>query len=52
MERYGDDPEKSSLASTSEGPMITIGMGATPGISLTGVGGGQPSVLSVDDELE
>lgn len=49
MERYGDD-EKVNPASASEGPMITIGMGA-PGISLGGAVG-QPTVLAVDDELE
>lgn len=51
MERYGDD-EKANPSSASEGPMITIGMGA-PGLSLGGVTApGQASVLAVDDELE
>ncbi|ODM98548.1 Mitochondrial import receptor subunit TOM20 [Orchesella cincta] len=50
MERYGDEDKTNPLMSASEGPMITIGMGA-PGISL-GAGGAQPSVLAVDDELE
>lgn len=48
MERYGDDGEK--VNSASEGPMITIGMGA-PGISLGGAVG-QQTILAVDDELE
>jgi len=52
MERYGvsEDDKSNPILSTSDGPMITIGMGA-PGMSLGG-GGAQPSVLAVDDELE
>jgi len=56
MERYGIMDDDKVNPSSSESPMITLGMGgAPPGITIGGVGlggGSQPSVLAVDDELE